>query len=231
MPSPHAILQRMADQYCRKASGVSQRQIEIRLTDLETVFFVDVAGDRRAQVREGMALEPAFVITVDHATLERLASGDIAPLTAAGRANISEPAPLDFRLPEGEELTPERLADVVEFTLRFFNPTDPEWIPIGEEHARRVHGGHAVDLFCDRGFRSAWYCLHRDEQLNDPQDTDPFPQGLVVLSGSGTATIGGRKLEIRENEAYYIPEHIPHVFANRADEPLTGLWLAWGQGS
>jgi len=231
MRTPVAILQEMADQYCVKLGAVQPRRIEIQLTDTRTVFFINLVCGSRPVVGEGKAEDPSFVITVDSETLRRLSEGELAPLTAAGRERLSDPAPLDFNLPAGEEMTADRIADMVEFVLRFFNPTRPERILLGEEHTRRIHGGRAVALFYDRGFRSAWYCLHKGEQLNRPGDTNPFPQGFIVLSGEGLATIGDRTTEIKTNEAYYIPSGATHVFRNDADEPLTGVWLAWGQGA
>ncbi len=189
------------------------------------------ADEKAPAIHAGPHADARFIFVLSAATLAQLHAGKLAPLTAAGRAHISEPAPLDFRLGAGLTLTPDLYAELIAFVQRFFNPSEPRRILLGEPHARMIHGGHAVALFYDPGFRSAWYLLQPGERLNAPGDTNPFPQAFIFLSGEGRAKIGETALTVRANEAYYIPPHTDHVVWNESDAPLTLIFLAWGEGA
>ena len=104
-------------------------------------------------------------------------------------------------------------------------------ILLGEEHSRLVHGGHVVGLFYDKGLRSAWYAVNKGERLNSPDDSNPFPQAFIFLSGKGKAQIGDKVISVKGGEAYYIPPGSSHVAWTEEDEPLELLFLAWGEGA
>lgn len=194
-------------------------------------WHVDLGGPQAPAVKAGSHAKTRFIFVLSLETLTRLRSGDLSPLTAAGREQLSDPAPLDFRLGEGLELTPEIYRELITFVQRFFNPTSPERIQLGEKHARVIHGGHAVAMFYGEGFRSAWYMLREGERLNAPGDTNPFPQAFVFLSGEGRAKIGEATVDVGANEAYYIPPGAEHIVWNEKEEPLTLVFLAWGEGA
>jgi mannose-6-phosphate isomerase-like protein (cupin superfamily) len=86
-------------------------------------------------------------------------------------------------------------------------------------------------MFYGKGFRSAWYLLEKGDQLNEPGDTNPFPQAFIFLSGEGRARIGGKDLTVKLNEAYLIPPDTEHIIWNDREEPLTLIFLAWGEGA
>jgi mannose-6-phosphate isomerase-like protein (cupin superfamily) len=86
-------------------------------------------------------------------------------------------------------------------------------------------------LFYHPGFRSAWYLIKKGERLNEPGDTNPFPQGFIFISGEGFAKIGEETVPVRAGEAYYIPPGSDHVVWTESDQPLELIFLAWGEGA
>lgn len=194
-------------------------------------WHVALGAEEPPTVQEGSHPEARFTFILSPETLARLYRGDLSPLTAAGREQLSDPAPLDFQLGAGLDFSPEIYRKLIAFVQRFFNMSSPERVLLGEEHARTIHGGQAVAMFYGEGFRSAWYLLHQGERLNAPGDTNPFPQAFVFLSGEGRAQIGEDTVDVGANEAYYIPPGAEHMVWNEAEEPLTLVFLAWGKGA
>ncbi len=226
-----AMLQALAEHYAAAVTLEAALVVQFDLAPEEDVWHVVLAEGQSPTVQAGPHADARFVIVLSAETLARLYTGDLAPLTAAGRAHITDPAPLDFRLGAGVTLTPAVYAELIAFVQRFFNASEPRRILLGAEHARVVHGGHAVVMFYDPGFRSAWYLLHQGERLNAPGDTNPYPQAFVFLSGEGRAKIGDHEITVRANEAYHIPPHTEHIVWNDREEPLTLLFMAWGAGA
>ena len=170
-----------------------------------------------------------FVTTVE--ALQAIYCGEMTALTAAGKAKASDAAPLDWKLPENVEFTPELLEKVYIFIQHFFTTRTLKKIVLGEQYSRLVHGGHAIPLFYHLGFRSVWYLLKKGEKLNEPGDTNPFPQGVIFVKGSGFAKIGDETIPVKAGEAYYIPPGSDHVVWTESDSPLVMIWLAWGKGA
>ncbi len=151
--------------------------------------------------------------------------------TALSKAKGSDYAPLDFKLVEDLEVTPEVRTQLYTFLQHFFNPSVPERILLGEEYSRVVHGGHAIALYYHPGFRSGWYLLKKGEKLNEPGDTNPYPQAFIFIEGEGFAKIGDRTIRVKTGESYYIPPNSDHVVWTESDKPLILIWLAWGEGA
>lgn len=225
------ILQDLARAYRAGAPPAQPFTVQFEIEPEPQCWHVRFDSEPAPTVEPGASQEARFTCLLSRATLERLVAGDLAPLTAAGRTRLSEPAPLDFRLPEGLSLTPAVQSQLIDFAQRFFNPTSPQRVRLGEDHTRPIHGGHAVAMFYGTGFRSAWYLLQPGERLNAPGDTDPFAQAFVFLSGRGRARIGDQSLNVQANEAYYVPPGAQHIVWNDKEQPLTLLYLAWGEGA
>ncbi len=229
MTDLHHVLQEMAASFsCRIPEDFSLRvQLDIR-PDTGTWHVIAEPGGR-VTVSPGSDQQPQVILVMTEGTLRTIRSGQMAALTAAAKTAISDPAPLDYRLGPGQSFTPQLYADMLVFLQHFFNLTEPERILLGESHSRKVHGANVVALFYQPGFRSAWYLVQKGEQLNEPGDTDPFPQAFVFVSGEGWATIGDTTLSVRANEAYYVPPGSEHIVWTDSEEPLSLLWLAWGE--
>lgn len=225
------ILVELAQGYQLKTTLNSDFVVQFNLQPENEIWHIHFRPTQKPIINEGASEAARFIFLLAPEILEKLSQGEISPLTAAGRANISENAPLDFKLGEGLSLNQETYLELIEFTQRFFNATSPECIRFGIEHARIVHGGHAVAMFYGQGIRSAWYQLNPGEKLNEPGDTNPFPQAFIFLSGQGQAQIGSNKITVQQNQAYFIPPHQEHVVWNDQKEPITLIFLAWGEGA
>lgn len=170
-----------------------------------------------------------LILTTDYDTLIKLFDGTMSPLTAAGRANIKDPAPLDFKLPKGRTLDAVTYRNLITFIQRFFNRFEPETITMKENNSRVVHGGHAVALYYDKGFRSSWFLVKKGDQLNEPNDTNNFPQAFIVTSGEGFLDMGKGKMLVEEGKSYFIPPESQHVITTKGQ--MTLIWLAWGENA
>ncbi len=228
---PKEMLQDLAEAYHDQAAQEWGGIVGFDLGPEGGSWHVVLDAEEDPTVQEGPHAETRFTFVLSPETLARLHQGDLSPLTAAGREQLSDPAPLDFRLGAGLDFSPEVYRELITFMQRFFNPSSPERVFLGAEHARKIHGGHAVAMFYGEGFRSAWYLLQKGERLNAPGDTNPFPQAFIFLSGEGRAQIGEEPVDVRANEAYYIPPGAEHMVWNEAEEPLTLVFLAWGEGA
>ena len=225
------ILSALTESYKRKGRPGSPITVSFDIVGEGEMWHLAVPPDGHIRLGSGDHPKSEFTIVVAAETLSQLASGNLSPLTAAGRESLRRPAPLGFRLPPGVEFSQAIYHRVVQFAQRFFNPLPNERIRIGENVSRVVHGGHVVALYADEGFRSAWYLLKPGQRLNEPGDTNPFPQAFVVLSGSGTARLNGQQVTLEADNAYYIPPGTEHTVEPLASSSLTLIWMAWGAGA
>jgi mannose-6-phosphate isomerase-like protein (cupin superfamily) len=224
-------LQKLAFNYEEKHPQHEPIVLHVRLRDDDTLFCVDLRKRGAPEVREAADPDAFYTWRTDRDTLRRMVEGDLSPGTAAAMEQITDDAPLKAVLPEGESWTMDHYHKVVEFETAFFNPFNPDRIRFGEAFARPVHGGHAVSLFTARGLRSAWYSVHKGERINDEGHANPFPSGIIVLSGQARGRIDGREVDLVANEAYLIPAGATHSLWNEEDEPCTAIWIAWGIGA
>jgi len=224
------ILRQMAESFAAKGCPGAPFAVTFEIDSGAETWQLS-AAPTDATVESGAHPEPDFTVVTSTDVLRQLQAGEISPLTAAGRESLQQKTPLDFRLPEGASFTMDLYHRIVRFVQRFMNPAPGERIRMAETHSRVVHGGNVVGLFADTGFRSGWYKLKPGERLNEPGDTNPFPQAFVILSGSGKAQIGDETIELRPNTAYHIPPETEHVVQPSPEEPITLLWLAWGDGA
>jgi len=204
-------------------------QFDVRPGPVSWHVVVEPGG--QINVGEGIHPDTHVILSATEETLRDIYEGKMTALTAAGRAHISDFAPLDFSLGERVELTPALKAKLFLFIQSFFNRSTPERIPLGEEHARKVHGALAIPMYYHPGFRSAWYLVKKGERLNEPGDTNPFPQAFIFISGEGYAKIGEETVPVRAGEARYIPPGSDHVVWTDSDRPLELIFLAWGEGA
>ena len=80
--------------------------------------------------------------------------------------------------------------------------TTPEKIVLKEQYSRVVHGGHVIPLYSYPGFRSGWHLVKKGETINEPGDTNPFPQAFVII-GEGMAKIGDDTIPVKAGESSY----------------------------
>lgn len=231
MTDVQRMLEAFAESYRAKAPENLSLTVQITVQPRNETWHVVVEPGRQVRVVPGEAPAPTFRCVTTAEVLEDLCEGRMSGLTAAGKARASDPAPLEVVPGPGVSMTPGLAALLFSFGQHFFNRSLPERIPLGVEHARVIHGGHAIPLYYHPGFRSAWYSVGKGQQLNEPGDTNPFHQAFVIIAGEGTAKIGDDVVPVKAREAYYIPPGADHVVWTEADEPLELIFLAWGPGA
>ncbi len=231
MTHVHRMLQDMADAFSRKISEDLALRVQLEIQHGPGPWHVIVEPRCRVTVAPGSDPQSHVILAMTERTLRDLYTGEMTALTAAAKASVSDPAPLEYRLGPGQSLGSQLYADMLSFLQHFFTCAEPERIVLDESSARKVHGANAVALFYQPGFRSAWYQVQKGEQLNEPGDTNPFPQAFVFISGEGWARIGEKTLAVRAGEAYFVPPGSDHIVWTDEEEPVTLLWLAWGEGA
>jgi mannose-6-phosphate isomerase-like protein (cupin superfamily) len=173
----------------------------------------------------------SFSSTKEH--YNKIFRGEMTAMTSMGQATSSDPIPLNYDIQKA--ISDNATNDFLFIAQRFFNNTPYDLVKLGAEHARIVHGGLAIPIFYQRtegiGVRSAWYQINKGEQVNEPGDTNPFPQYFIITQGEGYAKIGNDTIVVKENEAYFIPPNSDHVFWNEREEPIVYIFLAWGKGA
>lgn len=223
------MLQEMGQSFETKIDSEFTLHGKIIITDIDTVFFIVIKNKKVTITKEPHSPEVILITTTD--TMKKIYNREMTAFAAAGKEKMSDTAPLDWKLAEGVKFTPDIQKKLYFFVQHFFNTTNPEKIKLGEEYSRVVHGGHAIPLYYHPGFRSGWFSIKKGEQINEPGDTNPFPQGIVVIKGEGKAKIGDKTISITANESYYIPPDSDHVIWTDSESPLELIWLAWGEGA
>lgn len=222
------ILSELFELYRKRSYDKINLTILFQVDDEEKFLVIDFKQGKITKKKvKPPTIDFEFRTTLE--TLQTIYDGKMTAFTAAGKSLSTDPAPLDWSM--HTELSAEILEQLYSFLMHFFNPSKPEKILLGEKHSRLVHGAHAIPLFYRPGFRSGWYFVKKRLKMNEPGDTNPFPQGVVVMQGKGYAKIGEDTISIKQNEAYFIPPNSDHVFWTEEEEPLILIWLAWGKGA
>ncbi len=221
----------MAEGFKKKIDEDFSAIVQFDIKDKKESWHVIVEKGRNVTIAKGPHQDARFFFSTTTDTLRLIYGGKMTAMTAGGKAMGSDHAPLDLKLAEGLEFTPEIRTQCYTFLYHFFNPLIPERILLGEEYSRLVHGGHVVVLYYYPGFRSAWYLLKKGEKLNQPGDTNPFPQAFIFIEGEGYAKIGEKTIRVKAGESYFIPPNSDHVVWTESDVPLILIFLAWGEGA
>lgn len=205
--------------------------VELSIAPPGETWYVVLPADGDVKLLGEAAIAPVFTIKLSWEALSRIHAGDLTAFTAAAKASGEDTAPLEFESHQGAATLRDPKGTILGFLQHFFALGRPERILLGEEHSRVIHGAHAIPLYYASGFRSAWYRINDGEHLNEPGDTNPFPQAFIIISGRGTAKIGESEVEVKAGESYYIPPGADHVLTPAEGEWLELIWLAWGEGA
>ncbi|MFO7791921.1 MAG: cupin domain-containing protein [Candidatus Saliniplasma sp.] len=221
-------LKEMALFYSKKKPDRLRGTIHLSIGD-EYGFLVDM-GRSDIIVEEASTENQADIgLVMSKDTFEKLSSGKWNGMTAAGRANISDPAPLDFRVPEGEEMDDRKLQILYHFLIHFFSKDYPTITELGKEHSRKVHGGNAVPIAYGHGIRSAYYTIEKGDLINEDEQ-DPWNQVFTVLSGTGMAVIDGEEIELEKKMSVHVPPNTAHIVKKEeGSDELELLWIAYGE--
>lgn len=189
--------------------------------------------NQKYNLAKGKNDQAAFTFQSSNEHYNKIYREEMTALTSLGRANMSDKTPLDFKF--NQPYTDALMDDFLFFVQRFFHQSNYDKVVLERDNSRIVHGGHAIPIFYRKndeiGVRSAWYQINRGQQVNEPGDTNPFPQYFIITKGWGFAKIGNDTLPVIENEAYYVPPGSDHVFWTNSVTPMEMIFLAWGKGA
>jgi mannose-6-phosphate isomerase-like protein (cupin superfamily) len=205
--------------------------VQIDVTDISKSWHILFKKGKGIALKQGSNQNSLIIVTTTTNTLKKMFEGKIVGLTAGGKENWSNPAPLDIKLAKNTKMTPDIMQKIYFLGMHLFNHQKPERTLLGEEFSRKIHGANVVTLYYNPGFRSAWYMIKKNDKLNKPGDTNPFHQSFIFISGTGFAKIGNKQVKVKGGESYYIPPNSEHIVWTDSDEPLVLIWLAWGEGA
>jgi len=221
-------LKKMAECYQKKKPSDLRGKIHLLIGE-EDGFLVSL-GESDVEVKEtGVDNTGNLGLVMSKDTFTKLDSGEWNGMTAAGRSSMTDPAPLDFRLPEGTQLDEETLQMMYHFLTHFFSKDYPTITELGRKHARKVHGGNAVPIAYGHGIRSAYYTIQKGEQINE-DEIDPWDQVFTVMGGSGKALVDGKEIDLEKNMSVHVPPKTEHIVKKEeGDDDLELLWIAYGE--
>jgi mannose-6-phosphate isomerase-like protein (cupin superfamily) len=223
-----ATLQDLAKNYAR----VKPKEYTGTLNmDIEGRFFAIAMEKESVSVSEGRSEKAIAELVLSEETYARLLDGTWNGMTAAGRENIRQSAPLDFRFLPGHTFSGQLLQMLYHLGMHFFQQSYPSVFRFGPAHTRLVHGGHAVPLAYGHGIRFAYYTISGDERINDDDAADPFDQVISVIGGKGLAVIDGVEVALERGIAVHVPPRTTHLIKATGSERLELFWVAYGSGA
>ena len=225
------ILSELAESYRSEVPSGMSVIVHFNIQPEDEQWVLEIKEDGGIALSEGVNPGAAFVFTMSLETLKLIYEGQMTAMTAGGKGSGADSAPLEFEFTEAAADMDNALDVAFQLLLHFFNRAVPERVLLDEEHSRVVHGAHVVPLYYAPGFRSGWYMVKKGQKLNEPGDTNPFPQAFVIISGQGFGMIGDETIEVRAGESYYIPPASDHVLWTEDDQPLVLIWFGWGEGA
>ncbi len=221
------ILKNMARCYDKKKPSDVVGTIHLSIGE-ENDHIVKLKEDE-VSVEEAEESVRDLKLTMSEETFEKLKSGEWNGMTATGRSHMSESAPLDFSVPEGESLEGEKLQMLYHFLTHFFSTEYPTVTELGREHSRKVHGGSAVPIAYGHGVRHAYYTIKEGEQINE-DELDPWNQVFTVIGGTGKAIIDGEEIELEKNMSVHVPPDVEHIVKkDEGEDDLELVWVAYGE--
>ena len=222
-----------SDMFIKKIDSNYTAQVNFKLSDLNQDIYHVEFKNKKFNLLEGRSDYSNFTFESTFKHFNKIYKGDMTALTSMGQATPLDSIPLKPKLEK--PTTDNLLNDFLFFSQRFFNLSDYDKVKLGLSHSRVVHGGNSIPIFYQKsneiGVRSAWYQINKGERVNKVGDTNPFPQYFIITNGNGFAKIGRDTISIKSDEAYYVAPGSDHVFWNEYDEPLTFIFIAYGEGA
>ena len=230
-------LRRLARDYADDPSLTQFVTFGIRVDDeIWTIAATPAAEDAAASVTvtRGAPTVPAFVYSTDAATFARIASGDIQALTTMAQARASDPTPMQLDTVNGFEMDDAGLSLFLSVSFHFFTTGAPEVVPLGPTHALPVHGGEALPIYYAEHLRTSWYGIAPGQHINaDARDqANDFPSLFIIIeAGTARGRIGGREMQLDDNQAIFVPAGMSHEFWNPGDQRSTLILIMFGENA
>jgi mannose-6-phosphate isomerase-like protein (cupin superfamily) len=196
----------------------------------------DESGVRSVQLELDFPIDPAPYFTTDLETLGRIHRGELASLTAMGKAYSTDFAPLDMEVQPGFQPEEGVMEHLVQASFHFWTRGFPERVPFGDlRYTRPMHGANGTLFYYQEGFRSGFFHLQPGDHVNaeEAMQTNPFPSLLIVTEGRMTARIGDTTCELAGGEAVYVGPGVHHEFwvDEGAGEGGQGVLVMFGDGA
>ena len=223
------ILKEMSEAFAKKSSDSDALSVNIQVdtTEDEPFQWHVICSDNEIHYGPGFSESAVTTFSLDQGTLQKLYDGTWNGLTAAGRAHVNDPAPLNFTMPRDRDPL-SFMREGYFFVTHFFNTSIPTRLKFGPGHTRTIHGAGACALFYTEGLRSAYYCVSGNEVLNADGAKDPMHQAFIVIGGQGAATIGEETVSVSRGDVLYIPPNTIHMLKADEGDSVEMIWLAWG---
>ncbi len=197
-------------------------------------WHVAVDGQGGVELIKGKAHTPAVFYKTDFKTLKKIYSGELAAITAMGKAKSSDYAPMDIGVMKGFTPDPAFFDRFIPFTFHFWTRGFPEMVKFGDKkYTREVHGGNATVFYYQKGLRSAWFQIEKGQHVNKKKEdqVNPFPTLLMFTKGVVEARIGGKYMKIESNNTVFIPANVSHEFWNNSNVPAEVIVIMFGEGA
>ena len=193
-------------------------------------------GERSVGLELDFPVEPVAYFTTDTETLGRIHRGELASLTAMGKAFSTDFAPLDMEVQPGFEPEEGQMEHLVKLAFHFWTRGFPERVQFGDlAHTRPMHGARGTLFYYQEGFRSGFFHIQPGDHVNEHESmqTNPFPTLFIATSGRMTALIGDTTCELTAGEAVYVGPGVRHEFwvDEEADEGGEGVIVMFGDGA
>ncbi|UCH82930.1 MAG: hypothetical protein JSW50_10690 [Candidatus Latescibacterota bacterium] len=197
-------------------------------------WHLEIEGSDKIKLKRGALTVPAPYYITDMETLRRIDRGELGIMTAMGRAKMTDPAPMDFGLANEYQLTPEAMAMLIPFGFHFWTKGKPEIVHFGElDQAREIHGAYATLFYYQKGLRSGYYRVEKDQHINadESDQVNPFPSLFIFIGGALECRIGGKEMSIEGKQTMLVPAGVSHEFWNPNDEPAEFILIMFGEGA
>lgn len=229
------IIEACALTFKDKIDSSYTEKVVIALENASEAYTLTIGPNKKVIISNGSDSMASIFYKADAITYNRFYYGEMAPGTAVAQASSSDPIPLNYSFGKHVTFDSNFLNRFLFFTQRFFNRDIHDKLILNQERSRIVHGAYAIPIFYQRqndiGVRSAWYQLNKGQRANEEGDPNPFPQYVIVITGSLNAVLANDTLVMHKGEAYLIAPNTKHSFWNNNNEPCELIWIAWGKGA
>jgi len=147
------VCQKLGENFAKKIGPEINLETSITLKDKNESVDIS-AKNKEVKILAKIDTEKDILFELTSETLDTILKGEIEAFTVAGKADIHDPAPLDWKA--GPGFNYDRMDSIYAFMMFFFDGKEVKTVSLEPERSRLVHGANAIPLFYHTGFRSAW---------------------------------------------------------------------------
>lgn len=201
------------------------------LIDDHDWWTVSIEKSGHFDIKNQKPMISTFYLVTSQEILEKIYLGQMHFMTAGGKADFRDYAPLDIAFMEGFNSNDE--FNLMDFAFHFFVQGKPEKVLFGKQYARIIHGGYCVPLVYSKGLRSGWYRVEKDLMINEDvkDQINPFDTVVIGIKGHGIAKLNDVEYGFKAGETYFIPKGMKHSFWSEYEEGLEFIIIMYGEGA